>query len=80
MFYKLGQNLSNFFVLQGSDEDALMAYQIAFDMYESATQQFLNNVVQAIRRSAPVPEEIKGNLTEYQILPWQSEEKQLIAI
>ena len=32
-----------------------MAYQIAFDLYESATQQFLNNVVQAVRKTAPIP-------------------------
>lgn len=32
-----------------------MAYQIAFDMYESATQQFLGRVLQALRYSAPIP-------------------------
>lgn len=32
-----------------------MAYQIAFDMYESATQQFLGRVLQALRISAPIP-------------------------
>jgi len=37
----------------GSDKDALMAYQIAFDMYESATQQFLSRVLAAIRKTAP---------------------------
>ena len=30
-----------------------MAYQIAFDMYESATQQFLTRVLAAIRKTAP---------------------------
>jgi 26S proteasome regulatory subunit N2 len=35
-----------------------MAYQIAFDLYESATQQFLNNVMQAVRETAPVPEAV----------------------
>ena len=40
---------------QGTQDDALMAYQIAFDLYESATQQFLNNVVQAVRKTAPIP-------------------------
>lgn len=40
---------------QGSQDDTLMAYQIAFDLYESATQQFLNNVVQAVRKTAPIP-------------------------
>ena len=32
-----------------------MAYQIAFDMYESATQQFLSRVLAAIKKTAPVP-------------------------
>jgi len=38
---------------RGSSADALMAYQIAFDMYESATQQFLSRVLSAIRKTAP---------------------------
>ena len=33
-----------------------MAYQIAFDMYESATQQFLSRVLAAIKKTAPVPQ------------------------
>lgn len=33
----------------------LMAYQIAFDLYESATQQFLTRVLQALRSTAPLP-------------------------
>jgi len=37
----------------GSEADALMAYQIAFDLYESATQQFLSRVLSAIRKTAP---------------------------
>lgn len=32
-----------------------MAYQIAFDMYDSATQQFLNRVQTTLRAGAPVP-------------------------
>jgi len=40
----------------GSSTDALMAYQIAFDMYESATQQFLSRVLAAIKKTAPVPQ------------------------
>lgn len=32
-----------------------MAYQIAFDMYESATQQFLGRVLGALRATAPLP-------------------------
>jgi 26S proteasome regulatory subunit N2 len=41
---------------KGSEEDSLMAYQIAFDMYESATQQFLSRVLAAIKKTAPVPQ------------------------
>ena len=39
------------------DEDsALMSYQIAFDLYESATQNFLTRVVNSIRLTAPIPD------------------------
>jgi len=48
---KILERLSN-----GSSEDTLMAYQLAFDMYESATQQFLTRVLAAIRKTAPVPD------------------------
>lgn len=34
-------------------EQQLMAYQIAFDLYESGTQQFLIRVIQALRSTAP---------------------------
>lgn len=37
------------------DIDVLMGYQIAFDLYESATQQFLAQVLQALRSTAPIP-------------------------
>ncbi|XP_054156601.1 26S proteasome non-ATPase regulatory subunit 1-like [Oppia nitens] len=40
---------------KGSDDNTLMAYQIAFDLYESATQQFLTRVVQALQTGAPIP-------------------------
>lgn len=40
---------------KGSQDCALMAYQIAFDLYESATQQFLGRVLQALRATAPLP-------------------------
>jgi 26S proteasome regulatory subunit N2 len=33
----------------------LMAYQIGFDLYESATQQFLNKIQEALRIQAPIP-------------------------
>jgi len=32
-----------------------MAYQIAFDMYDSATQQFLTRVETTLRAAAPIP-------------------------
>lgn len=32
-----------------------MAFQIAFDLYESATQQFLGRVLQALKATAPIP-------------------------
>lgn len=38
-----------------ADTDVLMGYQIAFDLYESATQQFLTQVLQALRSTAPIP-------------------------
>ncbi|XP_043259847.1 26S proteasome non-ATPase regulatory subunit 1 [Colletes gigas] len=40
---------------KGSQDCVLMAYQIAFDLYESATQQFLDRVLQALRAMAPIP-------------------------
>ncbi|XP_034939926.1 26S proteasome non-ATPase regulatory subunit 1 [Chelonus insularis] len=40
---------------KGSQDNVLMAYQIAFDLYESATQQFLGRVLQALRATAPIP-------------------------
>lgn len=40
---------------KGSYDCVLMAYQIAFDLYESATQQFLGRVLQALRATAPIP-------------------------
>lgn len=40
---------------KGSQDMVLMAYQIAFDLYESATQQFLGRVLQALRATAPIP-------------------------
>jgi len=43
----------------GSPADTMMAYQIAFDMYESATQQFLSRVLAAIRKTAPASESPK---------------------
>lgn len=39
-----------------------MAYQIAFDLYESATQQFLGSVMQALRATAPLPSLIEEKM------------------
>lgn len=39
-----------------------MAYQIAFDLYESATQQFLGSVMQALRVTAPLPHILEEKL------------------
>lgn len=50
-------------------EEALMAYQIAFDLYESGTQQYLIRVVQSIRQTAPVPALIKVTGSTEQVLP-----------
>merc|ERR1711953_317908 len=46
---------------QGSSEDVLMAYQLAFDLYESATQQFVNKVLNAVRKTAPIPSAVMSN-------------------
>ncbi|XP_005095836.1 26S proteasome non-ATPase regulatory subunit 1 [Aplysia californica] len=40
---------------KGSIDSVLMAYQIGFDLYESATQQFLQRVQAALRVAAPAP-------------------------
>ncbi|XP_013393221.1 26S proteasome non-ATPase regulatory subunit 1 [Lingula anatina] len=42
-------------LVKDSEESTLMAYQIAFDLYESATQQFLQRVQSALRSTAPIP-------------------------
>ncbi|KAJ2951454.1 hypothetical protein O0L34_g13606 [Tuta absoluta] len=46
---------------RGPQESVLMAYQIAFDLYDSATQQFLGRVLQALRSTAPAPSALGGN-------------------
>lgn len=43
-------------ILVFTKDNALMAYQIAFDMYDSATQQFLLRVQNALRSTVPLPE------------------------
>ena len=42
-------------LIRSKDDEFLMAYQMAFDLYESATQQFLSNVMDAIELTAPIP-------------------------
>ena len=60
---------------QGSSEDVLMAYQLAFDLYESATQQFVNKVLNAVRKTAPIPSAVMSNskvknvFTDFLFLP-----------
>ncbi|KAL3207525.1 hypothetical protein MRX96_010011 [Rhipicephalus microplus] len=48
-------------LLDGNTESTLMAYQIAFDLYESATQQFLTRVLQALRTLGGGTEEASAN-------------------
>lgn len=47
---------------KGGDQLVLMAYQIAFDLYESATQEFLGQVLQALKSTAPIPSALVSNL------------------
>lgn len=47
---------------KGKETQVLMAFQIAFDLYESATQEFLGQVLQALKRTAPVPSALVSNL------------------
>ncbi|PVD18462.1 hypothetical protein C0Q70_21011 [Pomacea canaliculata] len=42
-------------LIKGDEDSTLMAYQIGFDLYESATQQFLQRVQSALRAAAPLP-------------------------
>lgn len=46
-------------LVNGAEDSTLMAYQIAFDLYESATQQFLARVLQALKpTSTAAPQRI----------------------
>ncbi|CAG9123095.1 unnamed protein product [Plutella xylostella] len=47
-------------LISGPRESVLMAYQIGFDLYDSATQQFLGRVLQALRSTAPIPSALGG--------------------
>ena len=42
-------------LIKDNEDPVLMAYQIGFDLYESATQQFLGRVQAALRATAPIP-------------------------
>lgn len=59
---------------KGEEHLVLMAFQIAFDLYESATQQFLGQVLQALKATAPIPSALISNLKP-QGLSKVSEEK-----
>ena len=39
----------------GNSDSSLMAFQIGFDLYESATQEFLHKIQDALRATAPIP-------------------------
>lgn len=43
-------------LIRGNQDTVLMAYQIAYDLYESATQQFLLRVQNALRSTIPLPD------------------------
>ena len=47
-------------LIKDDEEAVLMAYQIGFDLYESATQQFLGRVQAALRATAPIPIPVSG--------------------
>lgn len=49
-------------LVKGKEESVLMAYQIAFDLYESATQEFLSQVLQALKETAPVASALVSSL------------------
>ncbi|XP_067949261.1 26S proteasome non-ATPase regulatory subunit 1-like [Watersipora subatra] len=42
-------------VKSGDHDSVLMAYQIGFDLYDSATQKFIHKVQASIRACAPIP-------------------------
>lgn len=48
-------------LIKESEKNVLMAYQIGFDLYESATQQFLGQVLQALKTTAPIPSALPSN-------------------
>uniref|UniRef100_A0A1L8DSW1 26S proteasome non-ATPase regulatory subunit 1 n=1 Tax=Nyssomyia neivai TaxID=330878 RepID=A0A1L8DSW1_9DIPT len=57
-------------------QTVLMGYQIAFDLYESATQQFLGEVLQALKTTAPIPGALPTNFKPQGLnAPASTEEK-----
>lgn len=48
-------------LIKDGEKHVLMAYQIGFDLYESATQQFLGQVLQALKTTAPIPSALPSN-------------------
>lgn len=42
-------------LIKTSESQTLMAYQIAFDLYENASQQFLAGICKVLKALAPIP-------------------------
>ncbi len=50
-----------FKILDGTAQDSeVMAYQLAFDLYESATQQFLGKVIDALRANSKISFKVRS--------------------
>ncbi|XP_050414052.1 26S proteasome non-ATPase regulatory subunit 1 isoform X2 [Patella vulgata] len=47
-------------LIKGEEDSALMAFQIGFDLYESALQQFRQRIQAALRATAPIPIPVPG--------------------
>lgn len=60
---------------KGGEQLVLMAYQIAFDLYESACQEFLGQVLQALKATAPIPSALVSNLKPQGIKEPSKDEK-----
>ncbi|CAH1721013.1 unnamed protein product [Chironomus riparius] len=60
---------------KGGESLVLMAYQIAFDLYESACQEFLGKVLQALKSTAPIPSALVSNLKPQGIKEASKDEK-----
>ena len=42
-------------LVKSTESQTLMSYQIAFDLYENASQQFLLGIQNALKTLAPIP-------------------------